>query len=283
MEAYQQGLAERGYVEGKNIAFEFVLAPTAADLPAFAARIVASKPDVILCPGGGPAGAAQRATSTIPIVFHNSTDPVGTGLVASLARPGGNVTGNSSAGDDASSKQVALLREIVPAMKRVAVLYLPAAPANAVNAGNVRNAAIAQGLEPVMIGFVDDQDLATQFQRVVAAGVQGAVVCNNFYLNANLDLLWELLVTAKIPAVAQQLRDSGTHRLAGVVSHGRTAAELVRKGVEIIDLILKGVKPADIPVQRPTLWDLAVDLTAARAIGITIPPAILAQATLVIE
>jgi putative ABC transport system substrate-binding protein len=281
--AYQQGLAERGYVDGKNITLEYVIAPTIADLPAYAAKIVASKPDIIVCWGGAVAGAVQTATKTIPIVFLAVGDPVGFGLVASLARPGGNITGIGGELQVVTSKQMAILREAVPGIKRVAVLYLPASPANALRAEHVRTAAIGQGVEPVMIGFVDGQDLVPQFERVVAAGVQAAFDTGSQYTNANRDLLWELLVKAKIPAFVTGRVESGAHLMSGVVSYGVAALQNERPVGEYVDHILKGVKPADIPVQQPRLYDFAVDLKAAKLIGITIPPSILAQATLIIE
>ncbi len=283
-QALWQGLADYGYVDGRNVAVEFVEAGTVEALPAAAARIVASGPSILVPNGVNAALAARNATSTIPIVFVNVGDPVGVGLIPSLARPGGNLTGTSGLFTELVGKQISILREIIPSLRRMAVLYLPSSPPIARTTEQIRLAALAVGVEPVLVGFAESS-VAEQFEAVIATRADAAFVTSNQFFNivVNLNTFRDLLIKAKLPAIAQQTYPSAAHPVLGVVAYGPSTTAGTRRAGSFIDAILRGARPGDLPAELPTVFDFAVDLAAAKAIGITIPASILAQATQVLE
>ena len=281
IEAFNQGLADFGYTDGKNIAIELFTAPTTVDLPAFAARAVASKPDVILTQGTPASQAAQAATNTIPIVFTAINDPLGVGLISSLAHPGGNITGDTLLAPDLVGKQLALAKEIIPSLQRLAVLNLPANPSAALLLDQVRAGSKALNLEPVVIDFTETEDFATQFAKVMGAGAQAVYQLSLTYFTDNRQLIFSLLVADRLPLISSGIIEGLP--FGGFVAYGPSTTASWRRSVSFIDAILKGAKPGDLPVEQPTVFDFVVNLATAKAIGITIPPSILAQATQVVQ
>jgi len=279
-DAVAEGLANYGYVEGRNIVTQRFTAPTTAEVPAYAARAVASQPAAILCLGTPPTREAMRATATIPIVMLAVNDPLGNRFIASYAHPGGNVTGNTGTASDLISKQLALLKELVPRLRRVAVLYLGADPSAARVIGELGPAARALHLEPVLVDFTEAQDFASQLARVAAAGVGGFITISSQYFNTRRSEILEFEIRNRIPwmdAIPNAVP------LPGVIAYGANLNTLYRQSGYYVDAILKGTRPADIPVQQPTQLDLALNLSTARAIGLSVPPSILAQATIVVK
>jgi putative ABC transport system substrate-binding protein len=286
-QAFRDGLSERGYVDGKTITLELFTAPTVADLPAFAARVVASKPDVIFAVTTAASQDLRDATATIPIVFTIVTDPVGSGLVASLARPGGNITGNSLVSRDLIGKQISILKELVPSLTRMAVLNVPADPVAPLYVEPIRSASAAAGVEPIVLDFVDDgpAGLERQFARVIDARV-GAILLQRYaYMTVsnNRDIVFDLLIKNKLLAVSSDVVDGATTPFVGTVCYGANTVGSIRRATSLVDAILKGAKPGDVPVEQPTAFDFAVNLETARKIGFALPASILAQATLVVD
>ena len=280
---FQQGLADYGYIDGKNIIVETFISPTNDDLPAFAAKAVASKPDIIMANGALAAPAAKNATTTIPIVFVVS-DALGNGLVTNLADPGGNLTGNTGLGPEIVGKQVEIMSEVIPALKRIALLNLPTSEANVVLTAQAAAAAKMLGIEPVIVDFVQGDDFAGQWDRVVATDAQAVYDPISSYFAANRDLLFDLQIRTKLPIISSATFDPPVVTpFVGVVSYGANNSARFRQAAAFIDAILKGAKPGDLPVRQPSVFDFAVNLDAAKKIGITIPPSILAQATMVID
>ena len=275
-----EGLANYGYVEGRNIVTQLFTAPTTPEVPAYAARAVASQPAAILCLGTPPTRAAMRATATIPIVMLAVNDPLGNGFIASYGHPGGNVTGNTGTASDVIGKQLALLKELVPGLRRLAVLYLGADPSAARVIGELGPAARALNLEPVLVDFTEDRDFASQLVRVAAAGVGGFMTISSQYFNTRRSEILDFEIRNRIPwmdAIPNAVP------LPGVIAYGANLNTLYRQSGYYVDAILKGMRPADLPVQQPTQFDLALNLSTARAIGLSVPPSILAQATIVVK
>jgi len=262
-----EGLANYGYVEGRNIVTQRFTAPTTPEVPAYAARAVASHPAAILCLGTPPTRAAMRATATIPIVMLAVNDPLGNGFIASYAHPGGNgnVTGNTGTASDVISKQLALLKELVPRLRRLAVAYLGADPSAARVIGELGPAARALNLEPVLVDFNEAQDFASQLVRVAAAGVGGFITISSQYFNTRRSEILDFEIRNRIPwmdAIPNAVP------LPGVIAYGANLNTLYRQSGYYVDAILKGMRPADLPVQQPTQFDLALNLSTARAMGL---------------
>ena len=275
-----EGLANYGYVEGRNIVTQRFTAPTTPEVPAYAARAVASQPAAILCLGTPPTRAAMGATATIPIVMLAVNDPLGNGFIASYAHPGGNVTGNTGTASDVIGKQLALLKELVPGLRRLAVFYLGADPSAARVIGELGPAARALNLEPVLVDFAEAKDFASQLVRVTAAGVGGFMTISSQYFNTRRSEILDFEIRNRIPwmdAIPNAVP------LPGVIAYGANLNTLYRQSGFYVDPILKGVRPADLPVQQPTQFDLALNLSTARALGLSVPPSILAQATIVVK
>jgi len=274
------GLADYGYVEGRNIVSQRFTAPSTPEVAAYAARAVASQPAAILCLGTPPTREAMRATATIPIVMAAVNDPLGNGFIASYAHPGGNVTGNTGTASDVIGKQLALLKELVPGLRRLAVLYLGADPSAARVIGELGPAARALKLEPVPLDFTEAQDFAPQLGRVAAAGVGGFITISSQYFNTRRSEILDFEIRNRIPwmdAIPNAVP------LPGVIAYGSNLNTLYRQSGYFVDAILKGKRPADLPVQQPTQFDLALNLSTARALGLSVPPSILAQATIVVK
>ncbi len=282
IEAFRKGLAEIGYAEGKNIAIEYRYAEGNLErLPDLAAELVRLKVDVILAAGGREvAQAAKQATTTIPVVITNVGDPVATRLVASLARPGGNITGLTSASPDLSAKRLELLKEAVPRLTRVAVLYDPTNRGNTANFKETEVAAHLLGVKLQSLEVRIPDDFAGAF-NAAKTGRAGALIVLPSLLNATRRTrIVELATKSRLPTMFAEDVDVES---GGLMSYGPNYPDLFRRAATYVDKILKGAKPGDLPVEQPMKFELVINLKAAKQIGLTIPPNVLARADRVIR
>jgi len=279
--AFYQGLSEAGYVEGRDVAIEYRWAEGSYDrLPALAADLVGRKVNLIVAAAIPAARAAKNATSTIPIVFTTVSDPVGDGLVASLARPGGNLTGFSLLTADLTAKRLELLSELVPQAKLVALLVNPNNPNAEPTTRSAQEAARAKGVQLLILKAGDEAELEAAFASLVQLQVAALVVAGDPFLNPRIEELGALTSRPAVPAIFSQreLAASGS-----LISYGPSLTAQFRQAGTYAGRILNGAKPADLPVQQPTTFELVVNLKTAKALGLTVPPAILARADEVIE
>ena len=283
IEAFRQGLRELGYVEGKNIVIEWRHHEGKLDrLAALAAELVRLKVDVIVTAGPPATRAAKEATATIPIVMTNDGDPVGTGLVASLARPGGNITGLSALAPELSGKQLEILKEVVPTLSRVAVFTTSTIPGHAQMLREVELAAKAFGLQLQYLDILGGpKDIETAF-RAAGKGRADAVLMLVLggFASAHRTEIIELAIKGRLPVIYpnSQYVDAG-----GLMTYGVSLTDLDRRAATYVDKILKGAKPADLPVEQPTKFEFVINLKTAKQIGLTIPPNVLARADRVIK
>jgi putative ABC transport system substrate-binding protein len=275
-----RGLADHGYVDGVNIRLERHIAPGIDALPETAARLVATGPDIILCVTTPAALAAKRATATIPIVFAALNDPVGVGLVMSLARPGGNATGNTQLAPDVAGKQLGILKELLPGLRRLAVLSLSTDQSTALIITQMRLAAQAAAVELAVVEFDDRQDFGAQLERVARAGVQAFFVPPIAYFTTRDAVSAEFQVRT---GIVRMVSGAASQPFLGVIGYGPDVPAVRRQSGTYIDAILKGARPADLPVEQPTTFDLTINLKTARAMGLPVPATLLAQATMVVE
>ena len=281
LDALRQGLQELGHFEGQSILVEQRSAEGRLDrLPALAAEVVTLNVDVIL--SGGPAATqpARAATPTIPIVMTQDPDPVGNGFVASLARPGGNVTGLSNLSPDLIGKQLELLKEIVPRLTRVAVVGHPGEPGNDRALQETRQAATRLGVQVHYSNTQKLEDLQVAFRSARGERAEAMLVLNSPLAATLRKQIAELAVTSRLPVMHQvpEFVDDG-----GLVAYGVSVPDLWRRAATYVDKILRGARPADLPVEQPTRVELIFNLKAARQIGLTIPPGVLARADRVIK
>ena len=282
LEAFRQGLRTLGYVEGQNLIMESRYAEGREErLPALAAELVRLQVEVIVAGGTSTIRAVQHATRTIPIVMAVSYDPVGRGLVASLARPGGNTTGVSSLGTELPGKRLELLKEMVPQSARVAVLANPAAGGYASVMHNLTRAAQALGLHLRVVELRRAEELDTAFATMTREGVDALLVVPDRALMDGLrGRTVDLAATHRLPA----MYDGREYVAAGgLISYGPSLLDMFQRAATYVDRILKGAKPADLPVAQPTKFELVINLKTAKALGLTIPPTILFQADEVIR
>src|SRR5262245_8581866 len=277
--AFREGLRERGYAEGQNLSIDVRWPPGPFEQnPGVVAELVRANVDVIVAWSTPALMAAGSATSTIPIVGVSVSDLVGTGFVASLARPGGNVTGVTPINPDLSGKLVELLREIVPAMKHVGVLVNPANPGSAVQMPGVEDAARAMGLQLNIVEARTPEEFARGFARLREHGAQGVVLIADPSFIEHRALIAEL--NARLPTAFQRRENV---EAGGLLAYGADNNDQFRQAAFYVDQILKGAKPANLPVQQPVKFELAVNLKTAKALGFEIPPTVLARADGVIE
>jgi len=282
LQAFRQSIEHFGHVEGRDIAIEFRFADGNADrLPSLAAELVDQKVDIIVTFATPAAVAARKATSTIPIVAISITDPVGLGLVESLARPGGNVTGLAfSVGLDIFSKSLELLKEAVPGLQMVGLLLNPANPVHAAAASQIEAAAQALNVRGSVFQAGRPEEIATAFEAIAKAQFGAVFVVADVLFSTEAAQIAKLASTYQLPSM-HQLRPGV--EAGGLMSYGPDITDLYRRAAMYVDAILKGAKPADLPVQQPTKFELLINLNTARALGLTIPPMLLARADDVIE
>ena len=280
-EAFRQGLRELGYVEGKNIVIEWRSAEGQVDrLPTLAAELVSLKVDIIVTGSGTVTRPVKEATSTIPIVMALDNDPVGNGYAASLARPGGNVTGLSSLSVDTTGKQLELLKDTIPKLSRVAVFGTSTNPGNAQALKEIELAAGAFKVQFQYLDVLDPKDIETAF-RTAAKGRANAVVVLGSPVNFNnRTLVAELAVKSRLPVIHSNTEyvDAG-----GLMTYGPNYPDLYRRAATYVDKILKGRKPTELPIEQPMKFEFAINLKTAKQIGLTIPPNVLARADRVIR
>jgi putative tryptophan/tyrosine transport system substrate-binding protein len=278
--AFRERLRELGWIEGRNVAIEFRWAEGRRERAVeIAAEFVRLKVDVIVTSGAANVVAAKQATSTIPIVFGVTADPVGAGLVASLARPGGNVTGLSAQSADLASKQLELLREIIPGLRRLAIMANPGSPAAVLEMGEALTAARTLGLDATAHEIRRSEDFAPAFEALTGRA-DALYVVPDPLVSTNRTRIVTLALAGRIPAIygSREWVEAG-----GLISYGPNIPDLFRRAADFVDKILRGAKPADIPVEQPTKFDLVVNLTTAKALGLNVPTALLSTADEVIE
>jgi putative tryptophan/tyrosine transport system substrate-binding protein len=278
--ALVQRLRELGWMEGRTITIEYRWAEGREErFPEIAAELVRLKVELIVTSGTPAVMASKKATSVIPIVFATAGDPVGSGLVASLARPGGNVTGLATLANELAGKRLELLREVVPGLRRLAIMGSVGNPFTVLELGDVQAAAGTLGLEVVMLEIRRAQDLAPAF-HALKSRADALYVCTDALANTNR-------IRINIAAVGERLPTMHGSRdyveAGGLMSYGPNFPDLFRRAGDLVDKILRGVKPADLPVEQPTKFDLVVNLTTAKALGIDVPTSLLATADEVIE
>jgi ABC-type uncharacterized transport system substrate-binding protein len=283
VDAFRQGLRELGWVEGQNIVIDYRFADGSLDrLPDLAAELVRLKVDIIVAAPLPPAAAAKNATGTIPIVMIGAgADPVGQGLVASLARPGGNVTGLSyGVGQGIFGKQLALLKEAVPKVRRVAVLWNPAIPTLAFAIGEVKVAARSLGLQLQLLEARRPNDFDSAFAAMARERAGALLVITDSVFSTHRIRLVGLAAKSRLPAIYTNRQPV---EVGGLMSYGPSFSDLWRRGAGYVDKILKGAKPADLPVEQPTTFELVINLKTAKALGLTVPLSLLGRADEVIQ
>jgi putative ABC transport system substrate-binding protein len=281
IEAFRQGLRELGYVEGKNIVIEWRSSEGKADrLPGLAAELVRLKVDVIVTGGAAATRPAKEATVTIPIVMAQDNDPVGNGFVASLARPSGNITGLATLAPELSGKLLELLKETVPRLSRVAVLGTSTIPGSGQMLREVELAAEAFGVKLQYLDVLSPKDIEPAFRAAGKGRADAVLVLGGPVLVSHRTQIADLTAKNRLPAVYGQAEfmDAG-----GLMFYGASITEMFRRAATYVDKILKGAKPADLPVEQPTKFEFIINLKAAKQIGLTIPPNVLARADKVIR
>jgi putative ABC transport system substrate-binding protein len=277
-DAFRQGLSALGYVEGHSLLIEYRYAgDSEAELRDAAAELVRLPADVIVTTGNAATFAARAATSTIPIVFRNAGDPVGAGLVASLARPGGNITGLANINVALGGKRLELLAQVVPGMRRIALFWDPRASASAVQ--ELQAGAQALGLQLLLFEIREVAELEEAFDAASAAHADGLLL-SGANLTRSRQRIVSLAATHRLPTLYP---DGQAVREGGLMSYGAHLLELHRRAATYVDKILKGAKPADLPVEQPTTFEFLINLKTAQALGLTIPPHVLLQATEIIR
>ena len=281
VEAFRQGLREFRYVEGKNIVIEYRYAEGKLDrLPALAAELVHFKADVIVTASSTPTRAAKEVTSKISIVMANDSDPVGNGFVASLARPGGNITGLTNLAPEISGKRLELLKEINPKLSRVAVMGTSTNPGNAQALREVELAAGALGMKLQNLDVLDSKDIEIAFQAASKGRADVVLLLGSPFFLSHRTQVADLAIKSRLPAISNltEFVEAG-----GLMIYGVSVTDLFRRAATYVDKILKGAKPADLPIEQPKKFEFIINLKAAKLIGLTIPPNVLARADRVIK
>jgi putative ABC transport system substrate-binding protein len=278
----RQALNDLGYVEGKSIAFVYRWADGSPErLADFAAELASLKVDVIFSgPGTPTAIAAQKATTTIPIVFVGAGDAVGTGLVASLARPGGNATGLVNQSQDIAGKQLEILKEAIPGLSLAGVLWRPSNPSYKNLLSRFDDVVRAMGVQVVLIGAENREELATAFEAGKKAQIKGLVVQADALFIEEATRIIELAAAYHVPAI---YRIGAQAAAGGLMAYGPSIPGMYRRAASYVDKIIKGANPGDLPVEQPTKLELVINLKTAKALGLTIPLSLLARADEVIE
>jgi len=279
-DAFLQGLRELGYVEGQTIAIEYRDEQRIERFPDVAAELVRLKVDVIVTYGVAATRAAKAATETIPIVMVGVGEPVRTGLVASLARPGGNITGSTVIGVELGAKRLQLLKEIVPHVARVAVLWNPANPAQPLHFESIQAGARALGVTLLSVEVRSPDEFEGAFAAMTRQRPDAFIMTGDFMHQEHSRWIVDFMAKSRLPAM-YQLREHV--EAGGLMGYGASFPELSRRAATYVDKILKGAKPADLPVEQPTKFELVVNLKTAKALGLTIPQSVLIRADEVIQ
>jgi ABC-type uncharacterized transport system substrate-binding protein len=281
LDVFKQGLQELGYAEGKEIVIEQRYAEGKLDrVSALAAELVGLKPDVIVTGGPAATRSIKEATATIPIVMGFDYDPVGSGVVVSLARPGGNITGLSSLAPEISGKQLELLKEVLPRLSRVAVLGNSTEPGIRQLRKEAELVAAALKVQLQYLDILAPKDIGTAFEVATKGRAEAALALSSFIIISHRTQIAELATKNRLPAIYPwpEFVEDG-----GLMTYGANSNDLFRRAATYVDKILKGAKPADLPVEQPTKFELIINLKAAKQIGLTIPPNVLARADKVIK
>jgi putative ABC transport system substrate-binding protein len=281
VEAFRQGLRDLGHVEGKNIAIEYRYADAKFDkLPALADELIRLQVEVLVVSTTPAVQAAKKATRTIPIVFFGVFDPVAAGLVDSLARPGGNITGFTNIATTLAGKRLELLKETVPKLSRIAVLYDPKSPGAVAQWNESQQQARELGLQLHSMEVSSADKYEGAFKQAVKARSGALAVTADALANANRKQIADLATKARLPAIYPwgEFVDSG-----GLMSYGPNFAAVGRDAARYVDKILKGTKPADLPVEQPTKFELVINSRTAKSLGLTIPPVVLMRAEKVVK
>ena len=279
--AFTQRLREFGWIEGRTVSVEYRWAEGRAERAAeIAAEFVRLKVDIIVTYATPPTLAAKQATSAIPIVFAAAGDPLGAGLVASLARPGGNVTGLSLQSTDLVGKRLELLHEVVPGLRRLAVVANAANPFAVLEMAEVQATAHMLGLEVDSLEIRGSQDVATAFEALKGGAHEALYVVTDPLVITNRARIGTFAMGRRLPIIysSREYVEAG-----GLISYGPNFLDLFRRAADYVDKILRGAKPGDLPVEQPTKFDLVINLVTAKALGLTVPPTLLARADEVIE
>jgi putative tryptophan/tyrosine transport system substrate-binding protein len=280
-DAFVRRLGELGWIEGHAVAIEYRWGESRTErFPEIAAELVQLRVDIILATSTAAALACKRATAVIPIVFPLTGDPLGTGLVASLARPGGNITGLSNQAADLAGKRLEILREVAPGLRRLAILANAEYPGRLSEIADIRAAAHRLGLDVTAFDIRRGEDFALVFDTMRKDGAEALYVVGDTLMNSNRVRIITLAMDARLPTiyVAREYVDAG-----GLISYGANIPHLFRRAGELVDKILRGAKPSDIPVEQPTKFELFINLKTAKALGLDVPPMLLARADEVIE
>lgn len=281
VDTFHNGLRELGYTEGKNIFIEYQFADRNLDrVPALAAELVRLNVNLIVSEGPTATRFAKGATSTIPIVMAQDPDPVATGFVASLSRPGGNITGLASLRPELSGKRLDLLKEIVPKLSRVAVLGTSSTPGNSQSIKETELAAKGLGIQLQFLEVLGPKDIDTAFQTARKDRINAMLVLASPFLLSGRAGIADLAIKTRLPTIYP----SGDYvDVGGLMFYGASITDLFRRAATYVDKILKGAKPGDLPIEQPTKIELVINLKAAEQIGLTIPPNVLARADRVIR
>ena len=281
IEAFRQGLRELGYVEGKNIVIEYRSGEGNRDrVPALAVELVRLKVDIIVTAGASTTRSAKAATTTVPIVMAQDIDPVESGFVTSLARPGGNITGLSTLGPELSGKRLELLKEIVPKLSRAAVLGTSTVPGHSQMMREIDRAAKAFNVELQFLDILDSKSIETSLRAASKGRAEAILTLQSPIVFSQRAQILDFAVKNRLPVMYFQTEyvEAG-----GLMSYSANLNDLARRAATYVDKILKGAKPADLPVEQPTKFEFVINLKAAKQIGLTIPPNVLARATKVFK
>jgi putative ABC transport system substrate-binding protein len=278
---FREALRDLGYVEGRNIVIEYRWAEGNYErFPSLITELIALKVDVIVTAGTPASLAVKKATNSIPLVMVAVGDPVGTGLVASLARPGGNTTGLTSVSPDLEGKRLELLREVIPGISHIAVLWNSVSPSQVIQEKEVQAAAQVLRMKVLSLGVRTPEEIENSFAVIIRERPGALLVLADRLFLHHRDRIMDFAAKHGLPGVHayRELVESG-----GLMSYGPSYADMHRRAATYVDKILKGAKPADLPVEQPTKFELVINLKAAKQIGLTIPPSVLARADKVIK
>jgi putative ABC transport system substrate-binding protein len=279
-EAFRQGLRELGYVEGHNIALEFRAVTRGEQLPGLVAELVQLPVDVLVAHSSVAAQAAKNTTTTIPIVMVSSGDPVATGLVASLARPGGNITGVTGLATELGGKRLELLREALPSLARVAVLWNSRDAAMTVTSTEIQASARALGITVQPLGVREAHDIDSAIAAMRAERPDALFMITDVLTRPHTQQIVDFAAQHQLPTLFE---GRGPVVEGGLMSYGPSGEEMLRRAATYVDRLLKGAKPGDLPVERPMKFNLVINLKTAKALGLTMPPTVLFQASEVIR